>query len=147
MSQPIVAVVAPVTCYGTRIGAVVASVTLGAFDTFLDRQLAAGALRAFVLYDRQYVLGHPNSRGIRIERGDDSAEVPLPTIENLQDRALDLLEGGSELIEALLDPPAIADAHLGDRHVVLMRDIPGRGPKLWTLGLVFDRDQVGAELQ
>jgi len=147
LNQPIIAVVAPVTRDGVRLGAVVASVTLGAFDTFLDRQQAAGALRAFVLYDRKYVLGHPNSRGIRIERGTETGEVPLPTIENLQDRALDLLDGDSELIEALLDPPAIADARLGDRHVVLMRDIAGRGTKPWTLGLVFDRNQVGAELQ
>lgn len=146
LNQPIVSVVAPVSHNGTKIGAVVASVTLGAFDTFLDRQQAVGALRAFVLYDRQYVLGHPNSRGIRVDPGEGSTDVPLPAITDLQDRALDLIDGGSERIDELLDPPAIVDARLGDRHVVLLRDIAGRGPRQWTLGLVFAREQVGAEL-
>lgn len=92
------------------------------------------------------MLGHPDSRGIRVDPGAGSTDIPLPSVTDLQDRALDLIDGGSERIDELLDPPAIIDARLGDRHVVLLRDIAGRGPRQWTLGLVFARKQVGAEL-
>lgn len=89
VAQPVVTVLAPVRRGDDFLGTVILSVTMKNIVDFLEVLTERNNLHAFIVYDRNWVLGHPELQDIRFRPSASPDDNPLPKIEELEDPAFD----------------------------------------------------------
>jgi hypothetical protein len=95
-------------------------------------------LSSFILYDRDFVLGHPKLLETDFKPGNNLADNPLPTVDDVPDPAFRLLDGAGERADQLLqNAPTVTDARVDDDFIIITRDVSSYGPIPWTVGLKF----------
>jgi len=146
VSQPVITVIAPVRRGDNFEGSVILSVTMEKIADFLQELTRANALHAFIIYDRNWVLGHPNLQDMNFRPG--SGGNPLPRINELADPAFALFDGGGDQATALLrSAPRITDARIDNDRIVITRDTDRYGDRPWTIGVSLLRADVGNEVE
>ena len=140
---------APVRRNGAFIGVMSAVVRLNDIADYLEKLRSEESLSAFILYDGNHVLAHAGMKNI--ETGSAvGAEAALPLLRAVEDPALHLLLGEGRDVRT--PPPsdssrAFSAARMSDDFVVLLRDMPGYGPKPWQIGLRFTTAEIGSEIE
>ena len=77
-------------------------------------------LSAFILYDKEFVLGHPSLLDTDFRPSANFEDNPLPTIDDVRDPAFRLLRGGGVRADQLLrNAPTVTDARVDDEFIVL----------------------------
>lgn len=147
LREPILSFVTPVEHNGEFLGAVAISTRLGEVAKFLKEFETKSGVRAFVLYDRRYVLGHPDLLDSRADIALAVGDVALPTIAAFGEAAFRLLERDARRANRLIELADIDDAPFDDEHVVLIREIAGYGTKPWQIGLRFRQSDVSGEIE
>lgn len=146
VDQPVITVIAPVRRGDDFEGAVVLSVTMEKIADFLQELEKANDLHAFIIYDRNWVLGHPELQNMDFLPG--SGGNPLPRIEELADPAFALFDGGGDQATALLrSAPRVTDARIDNDRIVITRDTDRYGERPWTIGVSLLRADVGNEVE
>jgi adenylate cyclase len=146
VGQPVITVIAPVRRGDDFEGAVILSVTMGKIASFLRDMNETNELHAFIIYDRKWVLGHPELHNVDFRPGNN--ENPLPRIEDLKDPAFALFGGGGDRATTLLrSAPRVTDARIDDERIVITRDTNRFGGRPWTMGVSLLRADVGNEVQ
>lgn len=148
IGQPILTYIAPVKRGDDLLGVVVAPVVLNNVSAFLLELETKGDLSAFILHNGDRVLAHPRMKEADFQKTNSVAETPLPRIEDMSEPAFDLLTGGGDEATTLLEYAAnITNARVGENLIVLTRDTDKFGPATWTLGVTFQREIVGQEVE
>lgn len=148
VGQPVVTVLAPVRRGDSFEGVVILSVTMENIADFLQKLAVANNLSAFIVYDRKWVLGHPDLDAVAFRPQGNLTENPLPKLENLPDPAFALFGGGGDRAEALLrNAPRVTDARIDNDRIVITRDTERYGERLWTIGVTLSREEVGNEVE
>ena len=146
VGQPVITVIAPVRRGAEFMGAVVLSVTMEKIADFLEELKNTNALHAFIVYDRKWVLGHPELHNVDFRPG--SGGNPLPRIEELADPSFALFGGGGDRATTLLrSAPRVTDARIDNERIVITRDTDRFGERTWTMGVMLLRSEVGNEVQ
>lgn len=115
IAQPVVRVLAPVRRADSFEGAVILLVTMENIPSFLEELTTRNELHAFIVYDGDWVLGHPDLRTVDFQTGNNFQENLLPRLGNLDDPAFALLGGGGDRAEVLLrNAPRVSDARVDD---------------------------------
>src|SRR5690606_12379699 len=81
--------------------------------------------------------------------GAAGSEIALPPIEAVGDPALRLLLGEGRDVEMPPRPDGsrpLDIARIDDDYIVLLRDMPGYGPKSWQVGLRFTTAAIDSEI-
>jgi len=116
---------------GEFIGVLAQIVPVQEISALLARTYADTGVTPFILYDRNFVLAHP-----QIFSG--NFEQPLPRIEELGDLVLQRIwspdEEASFISRALVDTQASGIFWGDDYYLYLYRDIERYGPATWTIG-------------
>lgn len=148
VAQPVVTVLAPVRRADSFEGVVILSVTMENIASFLEELTARNELHAFIVYDGDWVLGHPDLRTVDFQTGNNFQENPLPRLGDLDDPAFALLDGGGDRAEALLrNAPRVSDARVDNDRIVITRDTDSYGDRPWTIGVSLLREEVGNEVE
>ena len=114
------------------------------FLAALERQ---EKLSAFILYDRDFVLGHPKLLDTDFRPTTELLDNPLPTVDDVPDPAFRLLDGAGERADLLLrNAPTVTDARVDDEFIIITRDVSRYGAIPWTVGLKFRTAEVSGEL-
>ena len=146
LGEPVLSFIAPVRSGDRLIGAVVIVTRLDELAKFLQTVEANSGVRAFILYDNRYVLGHPEltreSRGLPAGSG----AGPLPTIETFKEDAFRLLRVDVQRAKALLERSRVDDAPLDDEYILLIREIRDYGNVPWQIALRFRQAEVASEI-
>ena len=148
VGQPVLTVLAPVRRGDSFKGVVILSVTMENIAEFLEETKITNNLRAFIVYDRNWVLGHPELREMEFRGQTDFGENPLPKLEALSDPAFALFGGGGDRAESLLrNAPRVTDARIDNDRIVITRDTSQYGERPWTIGVTLSREEVGNEVE
>jgi adenylate cyclase len=146
VGQPVITVIAPVRRGDDFEGAVILSLTMEKIADFLQEMTKTNQLHGFIVYDRKWVLGHPELHNVNFRQGSD--ENPLPRIEDLKDPAFALFDGGGDRAVTLLrNAPRVTDARVDNERIVITRDTNRYGERPWTMGVMLLREDVGNEVQ
>jgi class 3 adenylate cyclase len=145
LGEPTLSFIAPVRRGTAFFGAVVVTVRLGDLATFLAAIEAERGVRAFVLYDNRYVLGHPRLLEQNRRPGDVTGTAALPTIEAFEEDAFRLLKSDVDRARRLIELADVDDAPFDDDYIVLVREIHDYGAVPWQIGLRFDQAEVTTE--
>ena len=149
LHQAVLTLRVPIRRDGKFIGALSAIVTLNELAVYLEKMSEREQLAAFILYDNKYLLAHAGMKNI--EAGTVAgAEAALPTLNAIDDPAFGLLLGQGR--DAPIPPradgsKAFSAARISDDYIVLLREMPGYGPKPWQLGLRFRTSDIGSEIR
>lgn len=148
VAQPVVTVLAPVRRGDDFRGAVILSVTMEKIADFLRELTVRNNLRAFIIYDGGWVLGHPDLHSVSFLPAGESDGNPLPRIEDLSDPAFALFQGGGDRATVLLrSAPRVTDARIDNERIVITRDTDRYGERPWTIGVTLLREDVGNEVE
>ncbi|MEP4888181.1 MAG: adenylate/guanylate cyclase domain-containing protein, partial [Alphaproteobacteria bacterium] len=148
VSQPVVTVFSPVKRGEEFRGVVILPVTMTKIADFLQILAQRNDLQAFIIYDRERVLGHPQLHNVDFEPTGASNENPLPRIEDLSDPAFALFSGGGDRAASLLrNAPRVTDARVDNDRIVITRDTNRYGERPWTIGVTLLREDVGNEVE
>lgn len=148
LAHPVVTVFAPVRRGDSFEGVVILSVTMGNIANFLQKLTVENNLHAFIVYDRQWVLGHPELHTVDFQPSHGIAENPLPRIEHFADPAFALFNGGGDRAETLLrNAPRVTDARVDNERIVITRDTDRYGVRPWTIGVTLLREEVSNEVE
>ena len=141
-------VLAPVRRADSFEGVVILSVTMENIASFLEELTERNELHAFIVYDGNWVLGHPDLRTVDFQTGNNFRENPLPRLGDLDDPAFALLDGGGEQAGTLLrNAPRVSDARVDNERIVITRDSERYGDRPWTMGVSLLRAEVGNEVE
>lgn len=147
IGQAVLTYIAPVKRGDELRGAVIAPVVLTNVSAFLLDLETKGDLSAFILHNKNRILAHPRMKEADFHKTESVTETPLPRIEDVPEPAFDLLTGDGDEATLLLEYAAnITNARVGENQIVLTRDTDKFGPATWTLGVTFERDIVGQEV-
>ena len=147
LNRAVVTQLVPVRRGDEFIGLVAVTVSLDSIVRFLGELEKREKLSAFILYDRDFVLGHPNLLDTDFRPGADLQDNPLPILDDVSEPAFRLLNGTAERADMLLrNAPTITDARLDDQFIVITRDVSQYGAIPWTVGLKFRTDDVSGEV-
>ncbi|NNE84972.1 MAG: adenylate/guanylate cyclase domain-containing protein [Alphaproteobacteria bacterium] len=128
-------------------GLIAVTVSLDNIVQFLADLERLEKLSSFILYDRDFVLGHPLLLETDFNPGTDFADNPLPTVDDVPDPAFRLLNGAGDRADQLLqNAPTVTDARVDDDFIIITRDVNNFGPIPWTVGLKFRTDDVSGEV-
>jgi adenylate cyclase len=146
LNEPVLTFLAPVRRGGNLEGAVIIATRLGELATFLERIEQESGVRAFILYDGRYVLGHPEL----LEQGGSlplpDVAVALPTIETFREDAFRLLASSVQRAEQLMHLADLDDAPIDEEFILLIREIHNYGETPWQIALRFKQKEVTVEL-
>lgn len=147
IGQPVLTYIAPVKRGDKLLGAVIAPVVLTNVSKFLLDMETKGDLSAFILHNHDRVLAHPRMKDADFQETNSVSDTPLPRIRDVPEPAFDLLTGGGDEATMLLEYAAnVTNARVDENLIVLTRDTDKFGPAIWTLGVTFQRDIVGREV-
>lgn len=148
VNRAVVTQLVPVRRGDDFIGLIAVTVSLDNIVQFLDTLEKQENLSAFILYDRDFVLGHPTLLDTDFRPSANFEDNPLPTIEDVRDPAFRLLRGAGVRADQLLrNAPTVTDARVDDEFIVITRDISRYGPIPWTVGLKFRTAEVSGEVE
>jgi class 3 adenylate cyclase len=139
---------APIQRDGVFIGVMSAIVPLNDVADYLEKLKTEESLSAFILYDGTHLLAHAGMKNIETGAA-VGGEASLPALGAVADPALRLLlgEGRDVRTPALPDGSrSFSAARISDDYIVLLRDMPGYGPKPWQIGLRFTTADIGSEI-
>jgi hypothetical protein len=147
INRAVVTQLVPVRRGEDFIGLVALTVSLDNLVQFLGKLEDKENLSAFILYDSDFVLGHPRLLESDFNPSSNLEDNPLPVINDLSDPALRLLAGTGERADKLLqNAPSITNARVDDDYIVITRDLSRYGALPWTIGLKFRTAEVSGEL-
>ncbi|NKB49553.1 MAG: HAMP domain-containing protein [Alphaproteobacteria bacterium] len=128
-------------------GLIAVTVSLDNIVRFLGTLEKEERLSAFILYDRDFVLGHPKLLDSDFKPSGNLVDNPLPTIDDVVDPAFNLLDGAGDRADQLLrNAPTITDARVDDAFIIITRDVNSYGAIPWTMGLKFRTAEVSGEV-
>ncbi|HET8729038.1 MAG TPA: adenylate/guanylate cyclase domain-containing protein, partial [Alphaproteobacteria bacterium] len=104
--------------------------------------------RAFVLYDRDYVLAHPNLPRLRLDFSNTDGP-PLPGIDEVGDPVLAGIRDDSRKAEAFngIMVTSSAAAEGEEEYLLLTRPTTGYGSRPWSVGIMLPAEEATAELE
>lgn len=144
----LVTMVRPIHRGDTLFGVLVAGVSLHDLSRFLSDLYVEDGIRAFVLYDRNYVLAHPNLTRLDLDFS-GSEGPPLPRIGEVGDPVLAGIWDDDRKSEAFgeitVTAPRIDDGD--DDYILLTRPTTGYGSRPWMIGIMFSDEEATAELE
>ncbi|MFQ5971500.1 MAG: adenylate/guanylate cyclase domain-containing protein, partial [Alphaproteobacteria bacterium] len=152
LEQPVLALEIPSRRDGELLGVVFVVVALGDLADFLAALEEEDQSSAFILYDRNFVLSHPDLFGMMLAK-DDEDEVPLPEVSMFEDPALALVfneksragyDPGDPALEVFQGTPSVDGAD--ESYVVITREVGDIGARAWHIGLKFREAEVTAQL-
>ena len=147
INRAVVTQLVPVRRGDEFIGLVAVTVSLDTIVQFLGQLERKEKLSAFILYDRDFVLGHPKLLETDFRSSGDLQDNPLPTIDDVAEPAFRLLDGAGERADQLLrNAPTVTDARVDDEFIIITRDVSQYGALPWTVGLKFRTDEVSGEV-
>jgi adenylate cyclase len=146
LNEPILSFIAPVRRNGRFAGTVVVSTRLDELARFLKTIETEKGVRAFILYDSRYVLGHPELLDQGADLSGGGGAVALPTVETFHEDAFRLLQEEAQRAESLLRRSRIDDAPVDEEFIVLIREIRRYGAVPWQIALRFRPAEVTVEL-
>lgn len=146
LNEPILSFIAPVRRNGRFAGTVVVSTRLGELARFLKTIETEKGVRAFILYDSRYVLGHPELLDQGADLSGGGGAVALPTVETFHEDAFRLLQEEAQRAESLLRRSRFDDAPVDEEFIVLIREIRRYGAVPWQIALRFRQAEVTVEL-
>ncbi len=147
INRAVVTQIVPVRRGEDFIGFVAVTVSLDNIIRFLGALEEQEKLSAFILYDKDFVLGHPKLLNTDFRPGQNFTDNPLPTIEDIAEPAFRLLDGAGERAgDVLQKAPTITDALIDEEFIIITRDINSYGNVPWTVGLKFLTDEVSGEV-
>lgn len=148
INRAVVTQLVPVRRGGELIGLIAVTVSLDNIVQFLATLEREEKLSAFILYDKDFVLGHPKLMESDFRPGVDLGDNPLPTIDDVPEPAFRLLRGQGERADHLLrNAPTITNARADDDFIIITRDVSRYGAIPWTVGLKFRTDEVSGEVE
>lgn len=148
INRAVVTQLVPVRRGGELIGLIAVTVSLDNIVQFLATLEREENLSAFILYDKDFVLGHPKLMESDFRPGVDLGDNPLPTIDDVPEPAFRLLRGQGERADHLLrNAPTITNARADDDFIIITRDVSRYGAIPWTVGLKFRTDEVSGEVE
>lgn len=148
INRAVVTQLVPVRRGGELIGLIAVTVSLDNIVQFLATLEREEKLSAFILYDKDFVLGHPKLMESDFRPGVDLGDNPLPTIDDVPEPAFRLLSGKGERVDHLLrNAPTITNARADDDFIIITRDVSRYGAIPWTVGLKFRTDEVSGEVE
>lgn len=148
INRAVVTQLVPVRRGDEFIGLIAVTVSLDNIVQFLATLEREEKLSAFILYDKDFVLGHPKLMESDFRPGVDLGDNPLPTIDDVPEPAFRLLRGKGERVDHLLrNAPTITNARADDDFIIITRDVSRYGAIPWTVGLKFRTDEVSGEVE
>ncbi len=147
INRAVVTQLVPVRRGEEFIGLVALTVSLDNIVQFLGTLEEQEDLSAFILYDSDFVLGHPKLLRTDFKPSANLADNPLPVIDDLAEPAFRLLAGAGDRADQLLqNAPSITNARADDEFIIITRDISRFGALPWTIGLKFRTADVSGEV-
>ena len=147
INRAVVTQLVPVRRGEDFIGLIAVTVSLDNIVEFLATLENEERLSAFILYDKDFVLGHPKLLDSDFQPSSNFDDNPLPTIDDVPDPAFRLLDGNAERADQLLQrAPTITDARTDDEFIIITRDVSQYGAIPWTVGLKFRTAEVTGEV-
>ena len=147
INRAVVTQLVPVRRGEEFLGLIAVTVSLDSIVQFLDALEKEEKLSAFILYDKDFVLGHPKLLSTDFRPSSNFLDNPLPTIQDVNDPAFRLLgSGGVRADQLLRNAPTVSDARVDDEFIIITRDINRFGAIPWTFGLKFRTDEVSGEV-
>jgi adenylate cyclase len=147
INRAVVTQLVPVRRGDEFIGLIAVTVSLDTIVQFLGELERQEKLSSFILYDRDFVLGHPKLLDSDFQPSADLQDNPLPTIDDVSDPAFRLLDGAGDRADQLLrNAPTVTDARVDDDFIVITRDVSRYGAIPWTVGLKFRTSEVSGEV-
>lgn len=148
INRAVVTQLVPVRRGEDFVGLIAVTVSLDNIVRFLGTLEKEDGLSAFILYDDNYVLGHPRLLETDFQPSGDFANNPLPTVEDVREPAFRLLDGTAQRADHLLrNAPTVTDARVDDEFIIITRDVDRYGATPWTVGLKFRTDDVSGEVK
>jgi class 3 adenylate cyclase len=144
--EPVLSFIAPVRRGERLVGAVVIATRLDELTNFLQSIETKTGVRAFILYDGRFVLGHPELTRQRVGLPDAPNGGALPSIEAFEEAAFRLLRADARRAETLLARSRIDDAPIDDEYLLLIREVRSYGAVPWQIALRFRQADVSVEL-
>jgi class 3 adenylate cyclase len=147
INRAVVTQLVPVRRGDEFIGLIAVTVSLDNIVRFLDTLEREEDLSGFILYDQDFVLGHPKLMDSDFRPSSDLGDNPLPTVDDISEPAFRLLDGTGERADQLLrNAPTITNARMDDDFIIITRDVSHYGAIPWTVGLKFRTDDVSGEV-
>ena len=147
INRAVVTQLVPVRRGDEFFGLIAVTVSLDNIVNFLDVLEKEERLSAFILYDEEFVLGHPRLLDSDFRPTSNLQDNPLPTIADVSEPAFRLLNGASQRADQLLrNAPTVSDARVDDDFIIITRNINRYGAIPWTFGLKFRTDEVSGEV-
>ena len=144
--SPNVVIVAPAQRNGVYLGSFASVVSVRALSGFLAKFDEEFKTHSFILYGRDRVLAHPALAG---ETRGLSADKPLYGLDEINDPMLkDIWVPGTpiEILENSRIQGRVVEGRI-EQQLYIYREVTGYGPVPWTLGVYFQKHEVGMEIR
>lgn len=158
LMQTLVNLNTPMRINGEPRALLIQTVTTARLSSEMLRMDLSDYLVPFILYDRQWVLAHPEvaqlpmvTPGEALHQDEAGDQIPLPRLDEFEDQILSFIwEGQGENIDLLLpmDDVRARMVHVDGRdRLFVFREIKGLGLKPWTVGVYIDVEKTRSAIQ